>query len=485
MPEEHIMERIVTSVLSAFVLTALGAGIAAIAPAQTYSRLRSFDGAEGRRPQAALIQATDGNFYGTTSTGGANNGGTIFNIDADGELTALYSFCAQSNCQDGKNPRAALAQATDGNFYGTTFYGGANGGGTVFQLTAGGTLNTLYSFCTGGMSLGCPDGAHPYAGVMQATDGNLYGTTSSGGADKAGTVFQITIDGALTTLYNFCTLSDCADGSKPLGTLVQGTDGNFYGTTSVGGVYQDGTVFRISAGGALTTLHSFNPKIGEIPEAGLIQASNGDFYGTTLRGGAQHGGTVFKITPDGRPTVIYNFCSSAGCKTGYNSRAALVQGSDGNLYGVTYDGGTHIHGGTIFKVIPGRGLKTIYNFCDDCVYGSTPFGGLLQATDGSFYGTTVAGGSAGKGVVFSLYTGLGSFVEAQTSSGMAGSTVNILGNALTGSSSVTFNGTAAEFTVVSDSLITATVPAGATSGPIQVVTPSGTLSSNVPFTVAP
>lgn len=186
-------------------------------------------------------------------------------------LTTLYSFCPEQYCPDGANPYAGLVQATDGNFYGTATGGGAHAeGGTVFQITPGGTLTTLYSFCA---EQGCVDGVGPYAGLVQATDGNFYGTTNGGGAKGGGTVFRISSGGTLTPLYSFCSESNCADGGQPNG-LVLATDGNFYGTTGVGGANKYGTVFRITSSGALTTLYTFcsqqNCADGGAPQDALV-----------------------------------------------------------------------------------------------------------------------------------------------------------------------------------------------------------------------
>jgi uncharacterized repeat protein (TIGR03803 family) len=281
-------------------------------PAQTLTTLHSFDYTDGAFPGnegAGLVQATDGNFYGTTHTGGAHSDGTVFKITSGGTLTTLYSFCSQTNCADGSSPYAGLVQATNGNFYGTTPYGGAQGlegDGTVFKITPGGTLTTLHSFN------GYPsDGSHPYAELIQATDGNFYGTTQSGGANLfegsgAGTVFKITSSGKLTVLYSFCSQAGCTDGRGPRAGLVQATDGNLYGTTVFGGAGGCGTVFKITPGGTLTTLHSFDGVDGCVPEAGLVQATGGNFFGTTHEGGTQSVGTVFKITLGGTLTTLYS-----------------------------------------------------------------------------------------------------------------------------------------------------------------------------------
>jgi|SRR5882672_848676 len=268
---------------------------------------RFFGGTDGFNPEAALVQGTDGNFYGTTNGGGAyfcppfGICGTIFKVTAGGKLSTLHSFSGT----DGNYPNG-LVLGTDGNFYGTTQEGGANtqaclintyavGCGTVFRITPGGVLTTMYSFAG-------TDGAYP-RGLTQGTDGNFYGTTNGGGSGSncgggCGAIFKITPSGSLTTLYSF----NLTDGALPFAGLMQASDGNFYGTTYAGGANNDGTVFKITAAGALTTLHSFDRTDGLEPEGGLVQATEGNFYGTTYWGGTSGAcgtagcGTVFTLS---------------------------------------------------------------------------------------------------------------------------------------------------------------------------------------------
>jgi uncharacterized repeat protein (TIGR03803 family) len=430
--------------------------------------------------------------------------GTFFKTTPSGALTTLYSFCSQPNCTDGELP-GALVQATNGDFYGTTGEGGANSRGAFFKITPGGTPTTVYSFCS---QSGCTDGIGS-GGLVQATNGDFYGVTAGGGANNFGTVFKITPGGALTTLYSFCSHggTNCTDGAYPIG-LVQATNGDFYGTTSAGGnTTGNGTVFKITPTGALTTLHRFCSQGGSLctdgsfVNAGLVQATNGDFYGTTTYGGNETGdGIVFKITPGGAFSTLYSFCSQGGgayqCTDGSDPYAGLIQGTDGNLYGTTSEGGTtsYLGAGTIFKITPGGALTTLYSFCpqSSCTDGAGPVSALVQRTNGEFYGTAAAGGSSGAcsgvggcGTVFSLSVGLGPFVETRPTTGLAGRIVEILGTDLTGATSVSFNGTAAVFEVVSSSLIVTKVPAGASTGKVEVVTPGGTLSTYVSFQVRP
>ena len=481
-----------------YVVFAICALAAMALPAQTVTPLVSFDGTNGQFPFAGLVQGADGNLYGTTSEGGANGteAGTVFNITTAGALTTVYNFCPGGNCPTGQLPGAGLVQAANGYFYGTTGYGGVYDYGVVFKVNSRGKQTVLYSFCS---QSGCPDGAGA-GSLIQASTGDFYGTTPSGGQNGSlcggglgcGTVFKITPSGTLTTLYRFCSATGCPDGADPAGGLVQAANGDFYGATSAGGAnscYPSGcgTVFKITPSGKLTTLYSFCSLAlcadGHGPNA-LVEAANGDFYGTTTQSGANGGGgTVFKITPGGKLTTLYSFCSITDCGDG-SAPTGLIQATDGNFYGTTYSGGYDF--GTIFEITPGGTLATLYKFTGytDGV-GANPEAGLVQDTNRDFYGTTYNGGANNLGAVFSLSVGLGPFVKPQPASGKVGAAIDILGTDLTGATSVTFNGVAAGFDVVSSSEIKTTVPAGATSGTVQVVTPGGTLLSNVSFRVLP
>jgi uncharacterized repeat protein (TIGR03803 family) len=454
-------------------------------PAQTLTTLHNFGGRDGWQPIAGLVQGTDGNFYGTTSVGGAHNNcknscGTVFRITSDGTTTTLHSF----DGTDGEYPDGGLVLGTNGKFYGTTFTGTPNGAGTVFSITAGGRLEKLSIFLS-------EDGDGPFAGLVQGTDGKFYGTTEHGGLYNNGTVFSVTAGGTLTALATF----DIPNGENPLAGLVQGTDGDFYGTTQQGGAnlcnrgpLYCGTVFKVTANGSLTTMHSFDGTDGQWPEAGLVEGLDGNFYGTTYFDGTAGAGTVFKITPSGTLTTLHSFDGTDG----YFPEAGLVQGTDGNFYGTTSFRGVN-SSGTIFSITPDGRLTTLYNFCSNpnCADGSAPYAGLVQGTDGNFYGTTEYGGTGacgerhklGCGTVFSLSVGLGPFIKTNPTSGMVGSAVTILGTDLTNVTNVRFNGIEAKFNIISASEITTTVPTGATSGPVRVITPTGKLQSNVPFRV--
>jgi uncharacterized repeat protein (TIGR03803 family) len=455
--------------------------LAAIAsPTNTiFTSLVSFNVANGSSPYyESLIQGADGNLYGTTAYGGAPEQncygatcGTIFKVTPAGALTTLHKFAFA----DGGHPEAALVQTTNGNFYGTTAVGGSSGFGTIFSITPAGKLTTVYEFQNS------TDGGNPLGALVEARNGTLYGTTSYGGGNPCacGTVFSVTSAGTLTTLHTF--VGGGTEGNYPEAGLVLGTDGNFYGTTAYGGANGYGTVFKITPAGALTTLHNFDGTDGGNPWAGLVQGIDRNFYGTTVNGGANGYGAIFKITPAGTLTTLHNFVGNDGD----NPWAGLVQGTDRNFYGTTMIGGSNGYG-TIFKITPAGTLTTMHNF--DGTDGGSPVGGLAQATNGTFYGTTSSGGTGnncagGCGTVFSLSVGLGPFVETLPTSGKVGAKVIILGNNLTDTTSVTFNGSAATFTVVRSTEIITTVPTGATTGTIQVSTPNKTLQSNVAFRV--
>jgi uncharacterized repeat protein (TIGR03803 family) len=385
--------------LAALWLSASGAQMAAQGVKNpAFTTLINFDGTDGANSAAALVRATDGNFYGTTSEGGANSDGSVFRISPSGVLTTIYSFCSKSACADGANPMGALIQATDGNLYGTTQLG------TVFKITLSGTLTTLGG--TGGQS--------PLAGLVQGKDGNFYGTNSRGGASPkctlrpsykvtCGTVFKITASGTVTTLASFTQ----ASGFNPSSPLVQGTDGNFYGTTPVGGANYPGfgTVFKVTPTGTLTVLHSFDGADGERSFAALVQGADGNFYGTTSFGGgnAAYCGTVFKITPSGALTTLHSFGGADGC----GSNAGLIRATDGDFYGTTTGVGYN-NLGTVFQITPSGTLTTLHSF--DGADGELSYAALVQSASGEFYGTTEFGASnacsEGCGTVFSLSIGL-------------------------------------------------------------------------------
>ncbi|MGD0058746.1 MAG: choice-of-anchor tandem repeat GloVer-containing protein [Verrucomicrobiia bacterium] len=413
------------------------------------TRLYGFTGgADGGIPESWLIQASDGNFYGTTSQGGANNTGTVFRMNLGvtnivgtvtniATMTTLYSF---TGGDDGATPIAGLFQGSDSNFYGMTTRGGVNDTGTVFQITSAGTLTTLHSF-TGGA-----DGGYPLGGLIQGSDGNFYGTTSQGGANNTGTVFQITSAGTLTTLYSFL---GGTNGAIPEAGLVQATDGNFYGTTSIGGSNTYGTVFSIRSNGAFTSVYQFNKADGRYPGAALIQSTSADgyFFGTTRLGGAGGDGTAFKVSSQGTFTTLFDFGGSNGRRPG----SSLLQAQDGLFYGTTFLGGYRY--GTLFQMDSNGVFRTLDSFLGD-INGGVPYAALVQGTDKYFYGTTGYGGPGLHGTVFRFtafpggtYTGLATQTNALSaaSSGFLNLNVRFTGyftaKLTMGNTSSTFHGT--------------------------------------------
>jgi uncharacterized repeat protein (TIGR03803 family) len=380
-------------------------------PAQNYETLVKFHGANGELPYGSLVQGKDGNLYGTTVLGGDSNlvcelgCGTVFKITPAGRLTVLHRFRPAPHCpKDGRSaPAAGLVQSANGNFYGTTLFGGDYCVGTVFEITPLGKLTTIYSFGSQGN-----DGQEPWSGLVQGAHGDFYGTTSAGGTYGDGTVFKITPAGKLTILHSFCQDRFCTDGQTPFAGLVQGADGSFYGTTIGGGTNHsfDGVVFKITPTGKLTVLYSFCSKMdctdGAFPGAALVLGRDGSFYGTTRVGGNVHdSGTVFKITPSGQLTTLYSFCSKANCLDGSNPYAGLVQGLDGDFYGATVEGGLNEcssgYGcGTVFKITPIGKLTTLHRFSSGG-YATGPVGTLLRANN-YFYGSTSGGGVGCTGV---------------------------------------------------------------------------------------
>ncbi len=466
-----------------------------VSPAQTaLTTLVSFNGTNGADPAAVLIQSTDGNFYGTTYGGCAPSCGTIFRMTPVGTLTTLYNFCPLLGCTDGTSPLGSLVQAADGDFYGTTQGGGTHGCGTVFKITRAGKLTTLYSFCS---QDNCMDGQEPLAGLVQGVNGNFYGTTAFGGLSNAcvsgcGTVFEITPAGKLTTLHSFCALTGCTDGAQPRSPLLQAANGNFCGETLMAG-FGFGTIFEMTPAGKLSVLFSFDGTNGYGPIGGLVQPVGGDFYGVTQNGGTGSNfdcaggcGTAFKITQAGKLTTLYNFCSASNCTDGAEPLGQLAQGTDGNFYGTTY--GADVNGGTVFEITPTGTLTTLYTFCTltSCDDGALPFSGLLLATNGTFYGTTSQGGTYNDGTIFSVANGLGPFVKTQPMFAHEGATVGIFGQGFTGSSVVQFGGVQATKVKGSGAtFITAKVPAGALTGSVTVTTDGTTLKSNQQFRVKP
>ncbi|MGA2177039.1 MAG: choice-of-anchor tandem repeat GloVer-containing protein [Verrucomicrobiota bacterium] len=351
------------------------------APGVTFSTLYSFTGgADGGNPNG-LMQETNGNFYGTTQSGGIEGSGTVFQMTPSGVVTTLFLFSNAGS--GGYSPVAGLAQGVDGNLYGTTENGGSNGWGTVFKTTTNGNLTTVVTFTSG-------NGAEPDETMIVGADGNFYGTTFVGGASGEGEVFRMTPNGALSVLASFNGLN----GFNP-SELAQGADGSLYGTTLEGGTYGDGTIFKVTTNGTLTSLFSFSyTNGGFLPFAGLTQVADGSFYGTTYEGGAFSYGTVFSMSPSGGVTTLYSF---TGGNDGGHPAAELILAADGNFYGTTFAGGAY-DDGTIFRMAPGYAPVTLVSFDGDD--GANPQTPLVLGADGNLYGTTQNGGAGGNGVIF-------------------------------------------------------------------------------------
>lgn len=426
--------------------------------AQTFNTVFTFSNSGGLGGPTALVQGADGNLWGT-SDGGCGN---AFFLTLAGALTTTFTF----DCTNGSHPLFLLLGA-DGNYYGTTFYGGVDDDGVIFKLIPPGSVSVGHQFDG-------TDGFEP-EGMIQAAGGNFYGATLSGGSLGNGVLFKLTPGGTFSIFHDFLG----TDGSGP-SIPVQGADGNFYGTTYGGGAYGEGTVYKITPAGVLIVLYSFGATSsdGLMPFNSLTLASDGDFYGTTPYGGpgglAHGNGTLFKITPTGTFTNLHNFNGTDGSFVG----GGLVQATDGYIYGTAIKGGANGIG-TVFRTAASGGINTVYAF--SAGDGSNPYG-LIQDTNGAFYGITNPT-SSNAGTVFSLSVGLAPFVTTVQTNGPVGTAVTILGTDLTGATAVSFHGTSATFTVVSSSEITTTVPAGATSGVVTVTTPSGTLTSNTIFRV--
>jgi uncharacterized repeat protein (TIGR03803 family) len=358
-----------------------------IAHADTrFDLLAPFD-ATASNPVAPLIQGADGNFYGTTSQGGPANAGTIFKVTPDGSLSVLYAFSGGS---DGAWPYGGLVQDPGGSFYGTTSQGGPANAGAIFRLTAAGEFTVVYAFS------GTGDGAYPYAGLVRAGDGSFYGTASGGGAWGAGTVFRAWPDGTFAVLYAF---TGADDGGYPYAGLVQGADGNFYGTTYSGGSAGGGTIFQVTPAGVLSTLYAFTGGAdGAYPYSGVVIGTDGALYGVASQGGVNGQGSVFRLASDGTLTVIHSFAVNAG--DGAYPLGGLTQAADGSYYGTTLFGGA-ANVGTVFRFTVDGEYTALYAFtgADD---GGYPYAAVIQAADGNVYGTTAFGGSQGGGTAFRL-----------------------------------------------------------------------------------
>jgi uncharacterized repeat protein (TIGR03803 family) len=474
----------------------------------------------GKNLYSELIQGADGNFYGTTINGGSGGCadgfgtegcGTIFRITPAGVQTVLFNFPYDSvtnTAVDGIYPTGGLVQGRDGNFYGTASAGGnaSFGGngcilgcGTIFKITPSGQFTLLHQFTgTGGVPA---EGASPTGRMILGSDGKFYGTTNTGGAIRygvgnMGTIFSITSNGGYATLHTFDTV-DGLDGANPYDGLVQGKDGNFYGTTYFGGTDGVGTIFRATKAGVVTVLHSFVQPThldfpdGAYPLAALVQANDGNFYGATSVGGQSPGsyGAAFRITPQGAFTKLDDFDPS----TGSYPEGGMIQASDGKLYGTTVNGGpSDCFCGSVYQLTLAGALTQLTSF-EDATNGRWPLSVPLQAANGLLYVTTSRGPSLtvhdGGGAVVQIDNGLSNpkpaIARFNPTSGKVGASVTISGTNFIGTTKVSFNGKVATFTIRSTNTITTAVPSGATTGPIKVTNSGGTATSTGIFTVLP
>ena len=382
------------AIVMVLVICALGS-----ARAQTFTLLYTFTGgSDGRGPFGGVILDGAGNLYGTTTEGGnlacSLGCGTVFKVDTSGNETVLYSF-AGTGAGDGEYPNATLLRDTQGNLYGTTESGGAFGYGTVFKLSAAGAETVLHSFTgTGG------DGKFPFGGVARDGQGNLYGTTNTGGVFGVGTVFRVDATGNETVLYSFTGTG--SDGKSPYAGVVRDAQGNLYGTTESGGTSNVGTVFKVDATGTETILYSFTVTGGDgaEPMSGLVRDAQGNLYGTTNAGGVGVGGgngVVFKVDKTGREKVLFRFPGTGA--DGIRPHG-VVRDAQGNLYGTTV-----FHGafgwGTVFKLSPTGKQTVLYNFNGGNADGGDPYAGVVLDGQGNIYGATSVG-AIGYGTAFKI-----------------------------------------------------------------------------------
>lgn len=423
--------------------------------AQTYIDLHDFVCAtEGCYPQypEMLAQGRDGNLYGTMQFGGTSNYGTVFKVTPSGVLTVLYKF----DLTTGSNPSGGLTLGLDGNFYGTTQSGGAYGWGTVFKISPAGTLTTLHNFSP-------PSEGNPWAPPILGVDGNYYGVTNGGIA------YKISAKGVFKTL-----------GSIPQSAcfpLMQASDGSFYGPLPASGVC--GSIFKMSKAGAMTTFYTFDGTHGCEPVGPLVQDSKGYLYGVTAEEGAYNFGTIFKLTTKRVLTELYDFDGT----TGHTPFGGLVLANSGNFYGGTSAGGSQDLG-VLFQLTPTNNYTVLYDAGPGNAgsqFTPTP----MQHTNGIVYGLAGAGGAHSGGVLYSLDVGLPPFIALMSTSGTPGQTVEILGQGFNSASSVKFGTGSANFNAVSDTYMTAVIPAEGTQGYVTVTTGSGTLTSNKKFKVVP
>jgi uncharacterized repeat protein (TIGR03803 family) len=440
---------------------------------------------EGYAPNV-LIQASDGNFYGAAqlTTEGTSNpqGGTLFKITPSGQFTLLFTFAHDKNGNyvNGDNPATSLVEANDGFLYGTTVDGGATNNGVLFRIGKNGQgFQVVHNFCS---AANCADGNGP-GSLILGHDGNLYGVTFAGGNSTGncfggcGTIFRFTPPSKLTTLL---ALDGSSQGFSP-GGLVQGTDGNIYGTAG-------SIVFRFTLSGKFTVLTTFPFANGFLPtsaSSGLLQASNGKLYGA-LSSYSLDQAQFYQINPSG--SGFHEFPAMGTLAVDFRI-STPIQGSDGNSWTAFTERSEQ--NGAVFALSLSSGA-VVHNFQFEGTNGSIPEAGVVQGADGKIYGTaalggTVGGGQQASGTVWVLDAGLAPPVAGvaafSPASGAAGTKVLIRGTHFIGTTAMTFNGVSATFTVLNTEFMSATVPVGATTGPIAVTNAAGTTVSTAHFTV--
>ena len=439
--------------------------VAVQVPAQTatVSDVVVFSAYTFGNPAFSPAQGRNGLLYGVL--GGSNeNPGTVFDFSMAGATHTLST----ANPASGYGQFSPLTLATDGNFYGAINGAaviGAGANGDLFKVTPNGTFSIVHVFAGA-------DGLGPLGAPIEASDGNLYGTTW-GGCCTPSTVYKYTPEGVFSVIYTF----DSAHGTWA-NSIIQGPDGNLYVTCNEGGASDNGTVVKLTTVGKLLDYYSFpgGAAGGSLP-GGLVLASDGNYYGSTLQGGAAGDGTIYRLTPDYKVTTLYTFNPR---HNGGKNPGFLILATDGYLYGVS--GGGLYGNGAIFRISTKGAYSQIYSFPSSIGSDATS---IMQDTSGEFYGTTWVGSTYNYGAIYSLDMGLGPFIKFVRPSGTVGQAAQILGQGLTGTTSVTFNGLpASSFSVVSDTYMTAVVPSGATTGPVVVTMPTGPLTSNVSFRIS-
>ena len=450
-----------------FVFSAMLLALPETSRAQTFTDILDFTGSSFADPGiVTLAQARNGNLYGTTAAQPLTGLGTIFGITPTGTIVLEFGGFDYTN---GASPAGGVTLATDGTIYGTTEFSSynADSSGVIYTITTGGNNYTALHQFEGG------DGSFPIAPPIEGADGNFYGTTNG------------LLHGLPSTIYQYVpqtqTLTSLRLFGKEVGlyyALTQGVDGDLYGVANAGGPNKFGSIFRLSTSGVLR--YSYNSPGGAggtYPIGPLVQLTDGNFYGTAADGGAGAGGFVFKMTPGGVVSIVYNFTENDGQT--FLPSTGLTLGSDGQLYGASALGGAN-DAGTLHRVTTGGQYTLLYSFPSFAGTAAS----LVQHTNGKFYGVTATGGADNYGMVYSLDVGSPPFIALVQSQGRPGQNEQILGQGLNGTTNVTFNGVAAAFDIHSDTYVTALIPNGASSGPVVVTTRTGTLTSVKNFRVS-